>query len=542
MSLYRILLADDEEEVRKGIIRKINWEQAGFEVAGDAENGQDALEKIEQLKPDVAMIDIRMPYMDGLELSEKIRQRYPSMKILIFSGYDDFEYAKQAIKLKVTEYILKPVNVEELTEILNRVRESLDEEIRQRRNISLLRESYEKSLPVLRELFLNDMVHGAAPKEIIEPRLKEFGVDISGARKWVAAVLHTENGEKTDQAGKQPLAFDEQRELIPISVRQMAEDKLKGYFRAVVFNSVSGITVIAALDEENTMTRFMDLLGDLCKEVQRILEVTVTAGVGYGSLSLEEMDKSYQSAVDALGYKAIVGAGNVIYINDVEPVSRGKLELDGKDEEELRTAIKFGTPAVIETVVQKLTGRMDDARVHTKQYQIYIFSLVNCMIQLFQQQDMDFEQIFEAEGDYMAFLSNAEKRGGFAGWMLRVACRANEMMSRKRDTAARQVILDAKRYIRENHSNPNLSVEMVCRELHMSPAYFSTMFRKETGQTYINYLTEIRLNRAVELLNTTTDKTYMIAQKVGYQEPNYFSYVFKKRFGVSPTKFRGPGE
>lgn len=109
MSLYRIMLVDDEEEVRKAIIRKIAWEQLGFVMVGDAENGEDALEKLEQLEPDVVMTDIRMPYMDGLTLSARIRDKYPSLKILIFSGYDDFEYAKQAIKLNVTEYILKPV-------------------------------------------------------------------------------------------------------------------------------------------------------------------------------------------------------------------------------------------------------------------------------------------------------------------------------------------------------------------------------------------------------------------------------------------------
>ena len=117
MDLYRIILVDDEEEVRKSIIRKIDWQAVGFTVVGDAENGEDALEKLEALEPDVVLTDIRMPYMDGLTLAEKIRQRYPSMKIVIFSGYDDFDYAKRAIKLNVTEYILKPVNVEELTAI-----------------------------------------------------------------------------------------------------------------------------------------------------------------------------------------------------------------------------------------------------------------------------------------------------------------------------------------------------------------------------------------------------------------------------------------
>ena len=130
MGLYRIMLVDDEEEVRKAMIRKMDWEKLGFTVVGDAENGEDALEKLEHLEPDVVMTDIRMPYMDGLTLTAKIREKYPSIKILIFSGYDDFEYAQKAIKLNVTEYILKPVNGEELAKILNRVRENLDEEDR----------------------------------------------------------------------------------------------------------------------------------------------------------------------------------------------------------------------------------------------------------------------------------------------------------------------------------------------------------------------------------------------------------------------------
>lgn len=252
MGLYRIMLVDDEEEVRKAMINKMDWMQLGFQVVGDAENGEDALEKIEQLKPDVVMTDIRMPYMDGLALTSRIRQKYPSMKILIFSGYDDFEYAQQAIKLNVTEYILKPVNVEELTEILNRVRKNLDEEIEQRRDVSLLRERYHNSLPMLRELFLNRLVQGNVAEEEVRLKLEEYGVDILDARKLIAAVISVEREDRGQE--QSPLPLQQEINLIPISVRGLVEDQLKEHFRSVSFDSAGGITVIAAIDQQNTQT------------------------------------------------------------------------------------------------------------------------------------------------------------------------------------------------------------------------------------------------------------------------------------------------
>lgn len=484
MDLYRIILVDDEEEVRQSIIRKINWTEAGFKVVGDAENGEDALEKVEALEPDLILTDIRMPYMDGLTLAERVRQKYPSIKIVIFSGYDDFEYAKQAIKLNVTEYILKPVNVEELTAILKRIKANLDEEIEQKRNVNLLRENYIKSLPILREQFLNELVSYPMPETEVEDKLREYAIPLSGAKKWVAA----------------------------------------------------------AIDEENSQTGLIDVLGDVCKETRKILEVPITIGIGHGCQKLSDISSSYKAAVDALGYKAIVGSGSTIYINDVEPVSSGKLQFDGKDEAELISAIKFGPREKIEAAVQTIIDKMSDAKVHFRQCQAYMLSVSSSIVQMIQQYDLDMEQLLE-EGsereDTFAIIPRMQKREDFSQWLLSASLRMNQVMNQERDNTMKQVIQKAKQYIMDNYQDPELSVEKICRHLHMSPAYFSTMFKKETGQAYIAYLTEVRLDKAVELLGKTDDKTYIIAAKVGYQEQNYFSYVFKKRFGISPTKFRG---
>lgn len=538
MNLYSIILVDDEEEVRKSIIKQIDWESAGFQVVGDAENGEDALEKIEVLEPDVVLTDIRMPYMDGLTLAEKIRQRYPSTKVVIFSGYDDFEYAQKAIKLNVTEYILKPVNVEELTSILKRIKSNLDEEIEEKRNVSRLRENYRKSLPIIREQFFNDMVHRRLADDLIESKLREYDIPITGARKWIIAAIDV---EKSDDRSKKTLSLHEEEELIPISVMQIVREKLKSYCRFSLFQSTAeaGLVVIAALDDDNTTTGLIDVLGDICKETKRILEVPVTIGIGHSVTGLSKIAGSYQSAVEALGYKAVVGSGITIYINDMEPVGSGKLEFDNSDESDFISAVKFGPDEKIEAVMVRISGKLESARVHYRQQQVYVFGVLNTVIQMIQQYDLNLEEILGGELEYLSVIDKLQKREEFGEWLLKTARKMNQAINQERDMATRQVIQQAKQYIMDNYQNPDLSVEMICRHLHMSPAYFSTMFKKETGQAYIAYLTEIRLNKAVELLNKTDDKTYVIASKVGYQEQNYFSYVFKKKFGVSPTKFRG---
>lgn len=534
MSLYKIMLVDDEEEVRKSIIRKIPWEDTGFEVIGDAENGKDALEKIEMNEPDVVLTDIRMPYMDGLAMAERIRQTHPSIKIVIFSGFDEFEYAKKAIKLNVIEYILKPVNVEELTVILKKIKKNLDDEIEQKRNVTLLRESYVRSLPAIREHFLNDLIHGGMDRDTISEKLSEYGIDIDGAVKWVTAAIHLEPDEKVGKA----VSLHQQRELIPISVQNLIKEKLTGQYRFAMFHSSFETILIAAVDPENTQTELVALLGDICKETRKILEVSVTIGVGESCNTLTDVERSFYSALNALGYRAVTGSGGVICIHDMEPAAPEKLQFDSRMESELIAAVKFGPEEKIRSVIGEVVGRMEERKVHYRQYQAYVLAVINVLTQLTQQYDLQIREMFGVENDYFEILNRIQKMENIRQYLTEVALKMNKALARERTNAAKNVIREARQYIQDNFQDPDLSVEKICRHLHMSPAYFSTMFKKETGQAYIAYLTDVRLNRAVELLMATDDKTYVIAEKVGYPEQNYFSYVFKKKFGVSPTRYR----
>ena len=310
--LYKILLVDDEEEVRKSIIKKINWEEEGFLVVGDAENGVEALEKIENLNPDLVFTDIRMPYMDGLELINEINERYPLIKSIIFSGFDDFDYAKEAIRMGVIEYVLKPVSAIELTEILRKVHKTMDEELNKKRDIERLKRGYQASLPILREQFLNGLIHGSLGKSEIEYALTEYEINLKNASKYMVAAVHIDDMDSHIMA----------KELIPISVKVNLLGNLENKVQVEIFSvySETSIVILIGLPEKMSKNYIMSILSEAIKDANRAIGVNLTIGLGISVNDITGLHTSYTLAKEALGYRGIVGNGEVIYIKDMEPV------------------------------------------------------------------------------------------------------------------------------------------------------------------------------------------------------------------------------
>ena len=178
--MYTLLLVDDEEEVIEAIVKKVKWEELGFQVTGHANNGFKAMDMLEEMQPDVVMTDIRMPYMDGLELCAHIKAKYPATKILLFTGFDDFEYAKEAVHLEIEEYILKPLNAVEITEVFERLKEKLDYEISEKRNTDLLKKYYADSLPMLQANLYTTLIEGRIPEEEMPHYFKDYQIAFTG--------------------------------------------------------------------------------------------------------------------------------------------------------------------------------------------------------------------------------------------------------------------------------------------------------------------------------------------------------------------------
>lgn len=531
---YKIMLVDDEEEVRTSIIRKMDWEALGFHVVGDAENGEDALEKIHILDPDVIITDIHMPYMDGLQLAEIVKEKYPGKEVVIFSGYNDFEYAKQAMKCGVTEYILKPVNSEELGEILQRIREKRDKYLEQQRDIRILRENYRKNFPILKEKFLNDWMEEKIVKEEFYEKLEEYVPEIRDSDRWIVAMFCIEQ-EETVEGG----AVVEEKELHQVSVEKVIDEYLTEKYPFARFICEKEIGVVIALSQEQTVNELLGVFDQIQKVCRQVFGLQISIGVGSRKQWIRQVPQSFMEAKEASGYRAVPDMGSVIYIRDVEPKKTETLIFEEQEKNALIHAVKFEQEEEIACELTKIIGRIADGKIYSRQCKSYVISVLNSILQVVWSNELEEQRIFEYGTDCYEQVLHMKTTEEVEQFLLKLCCEIHTQLVQRRENMTIDIIKEAKEYIQENYANPELSVEMLCSSLHLSPSYFSTVFKKETGQNYVAYLTDVRLNKAVELLNHTDDKTYIIAAKVGYPEPNYFSYVFKKKFGVSPSKYKG---
>lgn len=536
MNSYRIMIVDDEEEIRLGIIKKIDWEANGFIVVGDAENGQDALEKAEKLQPDVIMTDIKMPFMDGLELGKKLVELMPSTKIIVFSGCDDFEYAHKAIKINVVEYVLKPINSAELIEVLVRLKEQLDREYNEKRNLETLYKHYIKSLPVIREQFLVGAIEGRINEEQWHEQMEELGIEFK--YKHLTVGIIQADGTLSFEENLNSFSGQKESALTPISIKKIVDENMGKYCKFISFIYSGMVIVMGNFEKKEDILLFIRGINEVCKVYKRIMSLTISAGIGYVYSNPSQIRFSYRTAQNALDYRFILGAGKAIYIDDVEPDNSIQLQLDEKEERSMLNAIKISSEDEISEAIDSLFKKTEDLLLPFNQYRIYLMEIMTSLLKLVQTYAFDIEEIFGENFNAYSYLESFNSIHEVKKWIIEKAIRINSYIKRERINSSMMLIEKAKQYIKENYSDYDVSVEKLCSKLHVSPTYFSTMFKKETGTSFVNYLTATRLEEAVKLLNTTDDKTYMIAEKVGYPEANYFSYVFKKQFGVSPSKYR----
>lgn len=533
--MYKVILADDEVLTRKAIAENTPWNDAGFELAGTAENGRIAAELTDRLRPDLMITDICMPGMDGIALSEYLSRRYPDMKIMILSGYDDFAYAKKAIEYGVSEYILKPVTSLELVDELKKIAGKLDEEREKKKYLLRISGAYEKSLPQLKEHFLNRLLGGQTGRQEAEAQLASFGISTAFADH---AVVLIDRGEKADWEKQNPGIGEELMDFIVFNIVQeiMKEEK-----NVLLFQTTANRCVLIFF--ANTEAELQDQISRYGAKIFRAIldhvKICISVLVGKTVHSCFEWHDSYENAKYAGEFRYLLdaqdfflyGSDFTLAVSSVPGIRIG--EWSGK----LIQFIRTGSRENLEKTVHDFFSVLHETNCERNTMYLYIQNCVLSVLITLERREIVAEGEFEPFASFINHLPEYRHLSEIEAVFLKFCMEIRSSIDRKRKTASQEIADSAMEYIRKNYADPDLTLNGICEHLSMSVSYFSMVFKSCRHETFVEALTRIRMEKAKMLLETSALKTYEVAEKTGYLDPHYFGTIFKKQTGMTPMEY-----
>lgn len=523
--MYTVVVADDEEVLRRAIVRKINWEEIGFQVVGEAENGIEALELVGSLEPDLLLTDIRMPFISGIELARQVREVRPATQIAFLSGFDDFTYAQQAIQYNIISYLLKPISMAELTENLKQIKQKID-------HLFLDFASKQKAEIDAAEFLLSALLDSYQPEATpereaaLQKQAEECGLLKPGGHtyRYVVMAVTVRDQDNRNVTGQNHIH----------AVDSIVRKYLK-YQSCLVGDRI--VSVLMATP--SALEKYLHILADeISQSMERILGNRVCIGVSREEEKLTGLHEAYREAVSAMQYAA-GNQSSVRYIADEEPFKTVDVEWMMDVVSGLENCMRRGNAQELERSMEELFGRMERERWTRKKRSFLMVELLSCACRIIYETG-DEAGAEELKGDsfmqHISFLDSSleEARQHFLAFCQSVQNRLQDQKKR----SSMDICARAMHKMQAEFACPELSLVSISSEIGVSPNYLSGLIKKKTGKSFIDYLTQLRMEEARQLLQDPGMKIREIAEQCGYSDQHYFSYCFKKAFGVSPNMLR----
>ena len=542
MNEIKVFLVEDEMVIRRGIKNSIDWEKEGYIFCGEASDGELAYPMIIKEKPDILITDIRMPFMDGLELCKLVKKELPNIKILILSGYDEFDYAKEAIRLGVTEYLLKPISSGKLLEALNGVSESIRREKEDKDLVRKYMEEMRENTEHEKQKFFEQMIAGNLSMADALETGKKYEMNLSAGMYNLLLFRFTlgkENRKSEELLGEAEYAIEKLTERLEY-----------------VFEFQRGVEgwafLLMADNEEQMSERVKELSKDLEEIMKNYSTIAYFGGIGQPVARLRELEESFREAERALAARFTMElnriisvedirmAQNVDTLDDIEITSFGEIE---KTRTMLEKFLNNGAEDEIDEFVDVYINELPEENLKSVLMRQYIIMDAYIVMMSFCEKIEGIEGEMQAQSEElknsMKTIQTLEEIKNYIRMLLKKIIGVRDTISGRRYS---DIIEIAKDQIRKTYMSDEISLNTIAAEVGMSPSYFSSIFSKEMGKTFVEYLTKIRMDRAKELLMCSSMKTSEIGYEVGYKDPHYFSYIFKKTQNCTPKEFRARGK
>ena len=534
--MYRILLVDDEILVRDAIRENIDWGAMDCQLVGDCENGRQAMEFVTEHPVDIVLTDICMPYMDGMELSKFLHEKYPDIFIVIFSGFGEFEYAQKAIQYGVSEYLLKPVTAMELREVIGRVKEKIDEKRGAREQMdSLLRtsEDYRDNALMIRSGAIEGLV--SCTRDIQESlyQLERLGIHLD-AQSYKVAILDLDAYSQLFQ-----IEADQRQEsqLMTFVLFNISDEIVSRENAGIAYQEGSSRVCVLFTGEKNK--EFESRIQAVCKEIQEkageAIGMGVSVGIGGWVRSLTELHFSHEQAQKGIECRYLLGGNLLINMEDEKEQESGlSIQVFLED---LAEGMKTGEWDLVQSNLDQIVQLIQKARVGKTRACGYLQQIIRTIGLCLGSVTGDHKKELKQRESLQAKIPEQRTFQEAVTLVEEYAKKSFEELQMMNSSSGHRQAALAMDYIKTRYMQPDLNLNQICSYLNISTSYFSTIFKELTGETFIEVLGRLRIEKAMELLESTTLKNYEIAEKVGFAEPHYFGICFKKMTGKTPTEY-----
>lgn len=524
--MIKLLIVDDDEIICRGIATCIDWEAHDIKVVGTVYDGELGLDMARRHQPDIMLVDINMPFMDGLELAYAVRQEFPAIKIILLTAYKEFAYAQRAVELQVFNYLSKPFLNEDVLQAVLDAKQAVVTERSYRREI-------EENQELIRQKYLSQIVLGQTqnPDKIrwcgLEPEHASYRVGVLMARCLYPELTGAGPGEAL-------LAEEVALRLVMDETRLV----LQRYAGASCFSRGERVVLLFSGSSGDVSTLAEEVAGELLRVLAGHDDYYACMGLGRPYTGAASIHHSYEEAQNALEYHYYHGNNSLIRIEEVEHVDGGNQMPFRLYREQLLDAVRQGDAGAAGAVVAQLFGSIRESR----QYALpaVAFLAAELLVAAFKATGDEELYAHFIEGDVQGLcaLHNVGSIGEVQRMMERGLARLFETHRQENTSEPEQLAARAVRYIEENYMNPDLSLKMVADHVHISTSYLCVLFRQLRQTSYVSYLNKTRMENAKRLLQKSNIKTYEVAFKVGYNSSQYFASSFKKYTGQTPGAFR----
>ena len=532
--MLKVFLAEDEFIIREGIKNNIDWQAHGYEFCGEASDGELAFPLIQKTRPDILITDIKMPFVDGLALSRLVKKELPETEIIILSGYEEFDYAKEAIQIGVARYLLKPINGETLLQEIDSVAEIIlskqkEKEIREKYQ----REMEENSLRDQMNLFQHLVTGDCSMEELLSVADK---LDLKIMAPWYSIVLLKIQSMKHD--------YEEYSGSIVVVDERIA--KLAEPEHVLIFDrALEGRAFLFKADSEDELLAYQkEYLGNVKEVLSGYVNLRYFGGIGTPVNRLREIPASFEDASHAFAHRYLVAESCILDSSllmqegaaENEDFRISAVNPEQIDRTKMQEFLRTGDLEEVVYFVDEFFGKLDGGAMKSRIFRQYItmdayFSIVDFLKGLGLQKDE-----IEAPDQDSSILQDEKSA---MDYIVRIMEKALVLREKKASSRYEDVVSEVIHYIENNYAQEELSLNLLASHVNFSPNHLSMIFSQQTGQTLIRYLTDYRMNRAKELLRCSSKKSSVISMEVGYKDPHYFSYLFKKTQGMTPTQYRG---